>query len=66
MAIEPIFCFKIADFPNSDDTNMLVSVKLDSAYVPSSSVLLTVCLYDEFVELTYDSAGKIISTILKS
>ena len=66
MAVEPIFCFKIADYPNSDDNNMLVSVKLDGAYVPSSSVLLTVCLYDEFVELTYDSAGKIISTILKS
>ena len=45
---------------------MLVSVKLDSAYTNSKSAILIVCLYDEFVELEYDGAGKVISTTLKN
>ena len=66
IAVEPVFVFKIAEFPNSDDSNMLVTVKLDTQYTASQSTILIICLSDEFGELEYDGAGKVVSTILKN
>jgi hypothetical protein len=64
IAIEPIFVHKIESLPNSEDSNMTVSIKLAAGYTNSQSTLLVVCLYDEILELMYDAHGKVISTEL--
>ena len=66
IAVEPIFVYRIADYPNSDDNNMLVSINLANGYTDSSSALLVVCLYDEFIDLKYSDGGKVIETVFKN